>query len=169
MNEMNKKYSVPATGIISVLAISIIFLMAFSALTVQASPFPKPKITLYPSLGAVGTTVTVTGSGFTSGQTITLYWDGTHISPTNPTTIKVSGGTFSATFKVPTTALADKYYTVTAISKCGESACATFYVTCLFVLPEYPIGALAALGACFAALLVYKRKSLTNLHLNIQI
>jgi hypothetical protein len=36
-----------------------------------------------------------------------------------------------------------------------------------FVLPEYPIGTIAALGGCFAALLVYKRKSLPHLHLNI--
>jgi hypothetical protein len=38
-----------------------------------------------------------------------------------------------------------------------------------FVVPEYPLGALAALGACFAALLVYKRKSLPSLHLNTHI
>ena len=31
-----------------------------------------------------------------------------------------------------------------------------------FVTPEYTLGALAALGTCFAALLVYKRKSLPH-------
>ena len=39
----------------------------------------------------------------------------------------------------------------------------------LNVVPEYTLGALAALGASFAALLVYKRKSLPNLHLNTHI
>jgi hypothetical protein len=39
----------------------------------------------------------------------------------------------------------------------------------LNVLPEYTLGALAALGASFAALLVYKRKSLPSLHLNTHI
>lgn len=39
----------------------------------------------------------------------------------------------------------------------------------LNVVPEYTLGALAALGASFAALLFYKRKSLPNLHLNTHI
>ena len=33
------------------------------------------------------------------------------------------------------------------------------------VVPEYPLGALAALAACLAALLIYKRKSFPRLQL----
>ena len=38
-----------------------------------------------------------------------------------------------------------------------------FQIAPAFTVPEYPLGALAALGACFAGLLFYKRKSLPHL------
>ena len=38
-----------------------------------------------------------------------------------------------------------------------------FQIAPAFPVPEYPLGALATLGACFAGLLFYKRKSLPHL------
>jgi hypothetical protein len=120
-----------------------------------------PKITLSPSSGPVGTSVTVTGKGFSSGQTVTITYDGKVVS-----TIKTdSQGRFTATFIVPTSTLGN--HQVTAKDNC-QSASACFNVMRLFVAPESPIGPLAAIGACFGAVLVYKRKSLPHLHLNIR-
>lgn len=157
---MNKKYVARTAVAISLLAISIIFLIASTTPTVQASPPPTPKITLKPSSGNVGTSVTVTGTGFAHLQTITITYYVTPTSTKIPATIKTnSTGGFTATFIVPTSSVGN--HQVTAKDGC-QSACACFYVTCLFCVPEYPLGALAALGACFAALLVYKRKSLPH-------
>ncbi|MGA2681024.1 MAG: hypothetical protein ABSF44_04400 [Candidatus Bathyarchaeia archaeon] len=143
--------------VISVLAIFAVFLIAST--TVQAA---TPKITLRLSSGPVGTSILVTGTGFSSHEYVTVTYFGT---TTKIYTSSIGG--FAFPFKAPTTAMVGKTYTVTATSTCRESACASFCVTRLFVTPESPIGALAALGACFAALLTYKRKSLPHLRLNI--
>jgi hypothetical protein len=64
-----------------------------------------------------------------------------------------SGGTYS--FKVH---CADSHD-----SKPSGNSCSTKLNIIQLVVPEYPLGALAALGACFAGLLVYKHKSLPRL------
>jgi len=62
----------------------------------------KPSITLSSSSGAVADTVTVTGSGFMAGGTVTLQFDATPLTSTKPTTIKTTAsGTFVARFDVP--------------------------------------------------------------------
>ena len=143
---------------ISVLAISLILLISSTAPAVLAA---CPSIALSPSYGKAGSSVTVNGQGFAGNQIVTITFDGKTV-----TTIKTgSNGKFSATFTVPTTSTKG-YHLVTATYKC-ELACAWFCVNQLFVTPEYPFAALAALVACFGALLVYKRKSLPSLHLNI--
>jgi hypothetical protein len=157
---MNKKHLARKSLAISVLAIFAVFLIASTV--VQAA---APKITLSPSSGPVGTSVLVTGTGFSHNEYVTI----THFGTTTKILTSSTGG-FTFTFNVPTNASPGKEYTVTATGKCGESACPVcFTVTRLFVTPEYPIGALAALGGCFAAVLVYKRKSLPSLRLNIHI
>ena len=58
-------------------------------------------ITLTPNNGAVGTVVTVDGTGFTPAGTVTINYDGVPMT-TTPTPITVGGGgDFSATFVVP--------------------------------------------------------------------
>src|SRR3989475_1972741 len=66
-------------------------------------------ISLSPSTGPAGTTVTVTGNTFSANSAITISFDGTRVS-TNPTTITTSStGTFTATFTVPTSSLAGSH------------------------------------------------------------
>jgi len=157
---MNKKYVARSAAAIAVLAMCILFLVASTAPAVQAC---APKITLSSSSSPVGTSVNVVGIGFGSKECVTVTYFGI--------TTKIqtsSAGGFTLTFKVPTTAIVGKTYTVTATGSGRESACGSIYVARLFVTPESPIGPLAALGACFGAVLVYKRKSLPHLHLNIR-
>jgi len=52
---------------------------------------------LNPTTGHVGTEVTVSGTGYIAGTTVTISYDTTKVA----TDIIVTGGTFSTTFKVP--------------------------------------------------------------------
>jgi len=59
------------------------------------------KITIDPTSGSSGTTVTVTGTGFKANYAITIKYDGTTVA-TSPTTVTTNPtGYFSATFNVP--------------------------------------------------------------------
>ncbi|MEM3798383.1 MAG: hypothetical protein QXY74_08150 [Candidatus Bathyarchaeia archaeon] len=86
-----------------------------------------PKITLTPTFGYVGTTVTIAGSWFTPDQLVTFTFDGAPLA-TTPTPVYASGtGAFSVTFKVPNVAVGD--HTVRATDAKGLTATATFKVT----------------------------------------
>ncbi len=64
-------------------------------------------ISLSPSSGVKGQTVTITGTNFVPTHTITFKLNGTTLAPTTPAAVTSSAtGTFSATFKVPATAKA---------------------------------------------------------------
>ncbi|MGC4107690.1 MAG: SH3 domain-containing protein [Thermomicrobiales bacterium] len=52
-----------------------------------------------PTSGSVGSSVTVSGSGYTSGESVRIYWNSTSSSPL--TTVTASGGSFSTTITVP--------------------------------------------------------------------
>ncbi|HWK79456.1 MAG TPA: SH3 domain-containing protein, partial [Thermomicrobiales bacterium] len=54
-----------------------------------------------PISGSVGGSVSVSGSGYTSGETVRIYWNSTSSSPL--ATVTASGGSFSATITVPET------------------------------------------------------------------
>lgn len=65
---------------------------------------PQPLITLSPTSGITGTTVTISGSNFGASKTITITFDSASIT-TNPTVVTSSGtGAFSATIAIPNTA-----------------------------------------------------------------
>jgi len=51
------------------------------------------------SSGTVGSTVTVSGSGYTSGETVRIYWNSTSSTPL--ATVTASGGAFSVSITVP--------------------------------------------------------------------
>lgn len=93
-------------------------LLVFSVVTAQ--------IAVSPTSGYVGeTTVTVTGSGFLTGQTMTLSFDAAVIADTTPAAISTgTTGDFSATFTVP--ASSRGAHTVTAQGSLAESATAAF-------------------------------------------
>ncbi len=90
--------------------------------------FKIPSFTLSPASGTVGTTVTVTGSGFAASSTVTIKYDGTTIATApNPVTTN-SIGSFSATFTVPTKS-ASGANTVLVTDASSNTASATFTAT----------------------------------------
>ncbi|MGI0088647.1 MAG: fibronectin type III domain-containing protein [Nitrosotalea sp.] len=63
--------------------------------------YKDTALTLSPSSGPAGTTVSATGTTFSSIHTITLTWDGSTLQTTPPMIISNLNGGFSATFQVP--------------------------------------------------------------------
>ena len=73
-----------------------------SANSAIASFTVEQKITISPTTGAPGTTVTVTGTGFGASMPITIKYNGVPVT-TNPAAISTdANGSFSASFSVPT-------------------------------------------------------------------
>jgi len=93
-----------------------------------------PKITLTPSNGLVGDSVTVTGTGFTrSGILDSLTFAGSDITPA--TTVSISTiGEFVATFTVPN--LIYGTYSVVATDNATLAATATFIIGATFTASE---------------------------------
>jgi hypothetical protein len=104
---------VPATNVI----------VAVNALTVIGNP----AITLSPTTGASGDSVTITGSGFTPSTVLAFRFDTTTVSPIAGVTASSTAGAFSSTITVPAGTTAGAHtVTVTAGS---NTATATFTVT----------------------------------------
>ena len=86
-----------------------------------------PSITVSPSQGPVGATVTVAGTGFSVSSTVGLVLDGVTIpSCTSGSLGTDSSGDFSCTFAVPS---GTSGTTVTATDVGGQTATGTFTVT----------------------------------------
>jgi len=60
--------------------------------------FTPALMSLNPASGAAGTKVTVTGSGFYAGETVTLYWDSFTVLGSAKTT---ATGSFHTTITIP--------------------------------------------------------------------
>src|SRR5438445_1474394 len=95
--------------------------------TTPPPPPPSASISLNPTSGPAGTTVTVTGSNFTANSGITISYDGTAVATTPGTITASSSGGFSAAFTVPTSAAGS--HTVNAKDAASNSASAQFTVT----------------------------------------
>src|SRR5256712_7531928 len=94
-----------------------------------------PAISLSPSSGSAGTSVTVTGNSFSPSSHVTISFDGTRVS-TTPGKIKTDGsGKFSASFTVPTSSAAGPH-TVKAADALSNSASASFTVTTGTITPS---------------------------------
>lgn len=90
--------------------------------TVQAS------VSVAPSSGTAGTSgVTLTGTGFASGETVSVTFGGSALTLSPATPNVTSAGGWSATFTVPTTTAGAK--TIVASDSGGASAQTTFTVT----------------------------------------
>jgi hypothetical protein len=119
-----------------------------------------PKIELSQNSGPQGTTITITGNGYSSTAS-----DGLQATFNGKTLVlshlEVDGkkGTFTATFNVPNIA-PGLNYTVTVSEKANptNTASATFTITPCMELPEYPIGALLAMLSCAAAFIIYRKR-----------
>ena len=86
-----------------------------------------PSITLTPSIGTIGSSVTINGSGFTVFQPVTIKFAASTV-PTTPGSITGDNmGSFSATFNVPTAQVAGAK-TVTATDSGSNAANSTFTV-----------------------------------------
>jgi hypothetical protein len=84
----------------------------------------SPKITISPTSGAVGDTVTISGTGFAASSPTTIYFD----SVSQTTTSTNSSGTFSATtFAVPSTSRGS--HIIKAQDASSNQATATFTVS----------------------------------------
>src|SRR3989475_788425 len=94
-----------------------------------------PAISLSPTSGSAGTSVTVTGNSFSPSSHVTISFDGTRVS-TTPGKIKTDGsGKFSASFTVPTSSAAGPH-TVKATDALSNSASAQFTVTTGTITPS---------------------------------
>jgi hypothetical protein len=85
----------------------------------------SPKITISPTSGAVGDTVTISGTGFAASSSTTVYLDSTSVGLTFSTT---ANGSFSSkTFTVPATSRGS--HTIKAQDASSNQATATFTVS----------------------------------------
>jgi hypothetical protein len=162
-------------GIMITVALAVIFLVAIPA--VSASP-KVGSVTVTPQSQDVtaGNTVTYTvtvtrgsGSGssgaFTADLSITGLPEGASFSPGQVTLgSKDSFKDVTVTATIPKSA-AGPYYdlTVTATRTDNSNDKASSETTRLyvspFVVPEYSLGALAALGVCFGGFFLFKKRS----------
>src|SRR5438445_9850276 len=83
----------------------------------------KPVISLDPTSGGEGSSVTVTGTNFSPGSTATISYDSTAVATSTVDTT----GIFSATFSVPTSSAGP--HTVSATDTVANSATAPFTFT----------------------------------------
>ena len=113
--------------------------------------YALPSITLSPTSGTPGSTVTVTGSSFSPNSSIDILFDGEKMR----TVIVSSSGSFTTTFTIPTSK-APGDYNVIATDYAGNTAPATFTVTTLAEITLSPTGGqagttVAVSGTKFAA------------------
>lgn len=76
--------------------------------------------------GIVGSSVTVSGSGYASGETVRIYWNSHSTSPI--ATVTASGGSFSTTIAVPETPRGS-YQVMTTGTTSGKQEAAPFSVS----------------------------------------
>src|SRR6476659_5453181 len=88
----------------------VFLLMVLSAITgILGSTFAAsavgPACTLNPTSGVVGTTITVSCTGFTAGETVQVWWDGVNSTIMAYASFTAdTNGAGSASFKAPSTA-----------------------------------------------------------------
>ena len=77
---------------------------------VDAIVIISPKVELNPASGAIGTDITVHGTGFAANQVITISYDGAKVASGAATDAK---GVFTTSFKIPESRAGDHTVTVT--------------------------------------------------------
>jgi hypothetical protein len=100
------------------------YAQTFSLFAVQSRSI---SIQLNPISGVVGTSVTVTGTGFNANSGITMTFDSTQV--TIPTTTTSASGAFSTTFTVPQAVAGSHTVTATDSTTSHNAATAVFTVT----------------------------------------
>jgi hypothetical protein len=93
--------------------------------TTLTAIFKVPQISLNPTSGVSGTSVSVTGNYFIPNSAVTLTYDGAKLT-TSPSAVTTSStGAFNATFSVPTNSTGGSH-TVSASAGAGSVASAPF-------------------------------------------
>jgi hypothetical protein len=97
-------------------------------------------VTATPTGGIPGSTVTIAGTGFTDGKTVTILWGSTSITSCSKSgSLTVSGtGTFSCGFPVPTGTYGSITITVTDVYS-GNQASTTYVVSQTLVVNRAPM------------------------------
>ncbi len=106
------------------------YAQTFSLFAVQSRPI---SVQLNPISGIVGTSVTITGTGFAANSAISLTFNSTQV--TIPTTTTNSNGAFTTTFTVPQAAAGSNIVTATDSAITHNAAAASFTVTPTFSSP----------------------------------
>lgn len=88
----------------------------------------SPKFTLSTNVANVGSTVSISGSGYSPSRIITIKLDSIMVLTSPTTVITSTSGSFSATFTVPTTASAGSHR-IAAIDDSGKAASDIMNVT----------------------------------------
>ena len=158
---------------------AIAFILSLSIANVQAAPAPTGTATSVSNAWA-GVNINDKSGQVPLGSTVYVYWTG--VSPSGGTVVvnlydpngnfvKTWGSLDPTQSGTPsfTASMTGNYLIVLTGDPSYHLITTTVASVSVFVAPEYALGALAALGACFASLLVYKRKSLPSLRLNIHI
>src|SRR2546422_489444 len=101
--------------------------ISITANTVITAVYRISAISLNPSSGPTGTSVTVTGSNFVASSTVTIALDGTNLATTPATVTTTSTGSFSASVTIPSSTAAP--HTISATDAASNSASAQFTVT----------------------------------------
>src|SRR5438445_13072530 len=131
---MNKSKRVFESLVLLIVILSIPAVSESNNMIPQASSLSLATISLDPTSGPVGATVTVTGSLFLPASVVTISYDGITVATTPGTiTTDLSGG-FSATFPVPASTAGS--HTVSAKDAASNSASAQFTVTA--TMPSAP-------------------------------
>jgi len=113
---MNKKFM--STIVVAIMLLSVIPMSPMGPAVMKAFASPGPVLSLSVSLGYVGGTITVTGTGFPAALEVGLTWDGpaTQLTgtrpsitgPTNGTTVKTdANGWFKVQAVIPAAAKGD--------------------------------------------------------------
>ncbi|MFC1968371.1 IPT/TIG domain-containing protein [Chloroflexota bacterium] len=108
----------------------------------------KPDISLSATTGAVGTTVTITGTRFTASSSITITYDGTQVGTSACNTV----GGFTAAFTIP--ASVSGVHNIRASDSAGGWAESSFTVTPVITVPPTSVTVgpgVSAAGAGFPA------------------
>jgi|GEM_PF-2796137 parallel beta-helix repeat protein len=110
---------------------------------------PPHSISLGPPMGAAGTTVTVTGSGFAASQVLTVTLDGSTAGMPTTCTSDASGNISSGCTLVVPASSALGFHTITAIDSTGNAS-AWFTVTLLGVTCSKPTVTMGLTTTCRA-------------------
>jgi len=111
-----------------------------------------PSITVYPTSGIVGSSVVVTGAGYSGGSTITITFAGTPVSTTPSIITTDQYGAFTASFAAPNNPAGG--WSVRAQDSSGLQSVATYTITTKLTLSSTTgtVGTVVtAKGAGFAA------------------